>query len=137
MAIVGWLFSLVLIQSDSIGRTTATKMIVQSARVFTTQPISARTGQAVTLAGGTTGYLYDNLYFLMRGEDSYFMFDALDSVTCTPHEVLQIRAAQVYDVVYGEPRQIAQLCQTMFPTTLPTMAPAIIPATATTPAPTP
>lgn len=127
------LLSLVLTQSETLGRTMATRVMVQPVRVFTTQVISVRPLPATTLADGTTGYAYRTLFFLARGEQSYFVFDALVPATCAPREVIQLPTTHIHDAEYGTPQTLEELCQAIFPPPAPTPTPQPIPSVAPAP----
>lgn len=123
MFVLGGVFAWMLYQSAVLGHTSATQITIHPARIFLTKPISARPATTTTLSDGTTGYVYDKLFLIAHTEDHYFVFEALDSASCTPQEILQVPADHVIDVVYGAPQHLDQLCQSMFPPVAPTPVP--------------
>jgi len=135
MFVTGFAFVWMMNQSVLLGRSTAPQITIQPARLFLTQPLSARPGQGTTLADGTAGYVYSNLFLIARGEELFFVFDTLDPATCTPREVLQVSASHIIDAAYGAPQQLSQLCQALSPTAAPTLLPS--PSTTMVPIPTP
>lgn len=135
MLVIGWAFVWTLEQSAFLGRSSAAQTVVHPARLFLTQPLSARPTTSTTLTAGTAGYVYDNVFLIARGDERYFVFDALDQATCTPKEILQVPAGSVVDVVYGTPIRLGQLCEVMFPQPTPVPTPA--PAPFLTPSPMP
>lgn len=133
MIVIGGLFFWMLGQSALLGRSATTQIVVHPARLFLAQPLSARPTTSTTLTTGATGYVYDKAFLIARGDERYFVFDALDPATCTPKEVLQVPASSVVDVVYGTPIRLGQLCQLMFPQ--PTLTPTSPPAPSPAPSP--
>jgi len=133
MLVSGWAFVWTLEQSAFLGRSSTAQTVVHPARFFLTQPLSARPTTSTMLTTGTAGYVYDNVFLIARGDERYFVFDALDQATCTPKEILQVPASSVVDIVYATPIRLGQLCQIMFPQ--PTLAPTSPPAPAPAPSP--